>query len=182
MTRIEELNKEINAEIKVASGKYGRKNIHDYEVSRMALAVKKEITTRTNLQAAMVNYQMAAEQISDINTITCQHIVSRYHEMYCETSEFLGTVDDDIARALIDIGKHFRTDDILYSQILADIEVMEHYTVSANIMTEASCEQLSRFLDEIDAEAEEAIEAHKNAMHVRETMSDSLRELTSNEF
>ena len=150
MNRITELNKEIAMQIKVTTGKDARNSLHDYDISKMALAVQMEITTRTELQAALISFQSAADQIMEIQTVACQHIVDRYNQIYNDTADYLATVDTDIQLALIDIGRHFHADTSKYFQILADIEIMEHYICSCEILTDAALKKLADFLNDDD--------------------------------
>lgn len=150
MNRLDQLNKEISEQMKVTTGCNTRKCMHDFYISKMALAVQKLITTRTALQAAVVNFQGATELISDINTVEAQHIVDRFHEVYNDTNDYLGIVENDLKRALLDIGKYYKVDDLQYTQILADIEIMENWAASCEILTDEAAIVFDKYFDDSD--------------------------------
>ncbi len=134
MCRVDELNKEISMEIQITEGKDARTSIKDYHISKMALAIQKAITTRTELQASVESMISSADDIWDINTIHAEHVRERSNDIFHDSNDFLATVDMDIKLALIDLGKHYHVSDSKYMNILADIEAMEHYKSAADIV------------------------------------------------
>jgi len=134
MCRVDELNKEISMEIQITEGKDARNSIKDYHISKMALAIQKAITTRTELQASVESMVASADDIWDINTIHADHVRERSDDIFHDSNDFLSTVDMDIKLALIDLGKHYHVSDSKYMNILADIEAMEHYKTAADIV------------------------------------------------
>lgn len=149
MNRVDELNKEISLEIQISEGKDARHSIKDYFVSKMALAVQKAITTRTEMQASIENMTSAIDTIFDIHTVESEHIRKRSTDIWYDSAEFLGSVDTDIKLALIELGRHFQVKDIRFKQILADIEVMEQFKESADIINAAACAIYKLHSDEL---------------------------------